>query len=475
MVQTIKFSEFDGPSPIADGDIVVGLRGGENWQFTGVGEGGGGSITKIITQIDHGLSVGDYVRINTLGAYVKAQADSPANAELAGLVVDTNGADEFTLQIIGYVDTGVFAGMTEGSVYFLSDSALGQHTLTEPTALGAVSLPVFLAETTETGWLRHYRGIINGGQPPIDTGTSSNPNLVEVTQIGNGFTVGQVVYLSAANNYALAQADTLVRASAVGVVIIAGDTFTIQTNGFVDGFITGKNPADIYWLSDVTPGLMTLTKPTAVGSYLKQIYLTVDADTGYIQETQPIEIAAAAGGGTGWTLISSSNAAGLINVDIINITSYYRYLIIVDGAIPVGPDNTNTRLLMRVSSNNGASYDSGGTDYQVCQLDGVAPTRSYMELTPSGLFGAPSVSSNVAYGGISGEISVINLANVNSRKQFLIKLGYTDVPGQETSTVALSGARLSSSIINALRFFWYPTIGVRTFTSGTFRIYGTNV
>jgi len=464
MVQTIKFSEFDGPSPIADGDIVVGLRGGENWQFTGVGEGGGGSITKIITQIGHGLSIGDYVRINTLGAYVKAQADSPANAELAGLVVDTNGADEFTLQIIGYVDTGVFAGMTEGSVYFLSDSALGQHTLTEPTALGAVSLPVFLAETTETGWLRHYRGIINGGQPPIDTGTSSNPNLVEVTQIGNGFTVGQVVYLSAANNYALAQADTLVRASAVGVVIIAGDTFTIQTNGFVDGFITGKNPADIYWLSDVTPGLMTLTKPTAVGSYLKQIYLTVDADTGYIQETQPIEILAPAVGGTGWTLISTQTVgAPAATVSITGMTGYYRYQVIIENMVP---SVDGDYAVFRTSADNGATFASGAINYRWACTYNVPfyyADDTSIRLSPT------NVSNFVANGGTTGIINIINPANVTYYKPFIIQTSATSPTGVVAAGTS-SGLRLSTAIIDALQFRYL----VGNVNAGTFKLYGTN-
>lgn len=40
MTATEKFSQFSGPSAITNSDIVVGLRGGANYQFTGLGSGG---------------------------------------------------------------------------------------------------------------------------------------------------------------------------------------------------------------------------------------------------------------------------------------------------------------------------------------------------------------------------------------------------------------------------------------------------
>ena len=604
MTQTKKFSQFQGPVAITDTDIIVGLRNGDNYQFTGAGSGSGAAVKRNITQIGHGLDKGDYVRINAVGNYVKAQADSDANAELSGLVVDKIDNDNFTLQTVGYVEAGVFTGLTEGQVYFLSDVALGQHTLTDPSALGTVSLPVFWSETTETGYLRQTLGIINGGQPPVGSTSSTNPNIITITQNAHGFTVGQVLYIDAANHYAAAQANTLITASAVGIVIVSDpltpNVFQLQTAGYVDGFITGMNPAAIYYLDPSNPGAMTTVRPTTVGHYIKQIYLTLDADTGYIQETQPIEIlypeenvltitqaahgfpvgtvlyvsaantyaraiasalatasavgvvieadpltpnvfklqtsgyqsglitgktaagvyyldpavlggmtltrptavseyikqiyiaesatsgyiqetqpveiAAPAVGGSGWTLISSSTvAAPVAQVDVTGMTGYYRYKIVLENLIPT-TDASKSNI--RTSSDNGATFDSGASNYSYSA--GSATYSDPYFGTKIVLDSTRSCSNVTANGGVSGFIEIINPSNVTKNKSLIFNAVSftTSIFGSNGGAMGcdtIHGMRQSTAIINAIRFYFDKTGVVNNVTSGTIKIYGTNV
>lgn len=318
MVQTRKFSQFQGPSPIQSGDIVVGLRTVDgryvNYQFTGVGSGGGGSsggIVQVITQ-DNTFQGGEWVRMDASGNYVPAQADTAQHAEIAGLVLITNlSPTQFTLQIIGYVDDTSFVAkyggqFQPGQVWFLSDTNQGEMTLNEPTTNGFVSIPVFISTGTDgKGWIRHWRGFILGGQPsPSGGGGGSNPNIVVINQ-ANTFNLGDVVYIDGAGIYQLSTAVNLASSQAVGVVIATGNPFTLQTEGYNSNAIktdaAGADlvPGGVYYVSDnpLTPGRVTLVAPTTVGHATKPIFICESAgpgfSTGYIMPQRPLEVTAA--------------------------------------------------------------------------------------------------------------------------------------------------------------------------------------
>jgi hypothetical protein len=119
--------------------------------------GAGGMITEF-TQSGHGFAVGDVLRHNGT-IWVKAKADTVANAEAIGIVVEIVSINVFKLQCGGYTDK--ILGMTPASVYFLSDVTAGLLTLTEPTALNTVSKPLYLAMTANTGYVFNWRGLEN--------------------------------------------------------------------------------------------------------------------------------------------------------------------------------------------------------------------------------------------------------------------------------------------------------------------------
>jgi hypothetical protein len=111
---------------------------------------------KLVNQASHGLSVNDWVYFNGTN-YVVAQADALATSEVLGVVVEVVDANNFKLQTDGHV-TGL-SGLTAGTVYFLSDSAAGEITATEPTTEDHISKPLLIADTTTSGYIFNWRGV----------------------------------------------------------------------------------------------------------------------------------------------------------------------------------------------------------------------------------------------------------------------------------------------------------------------------
>lgn len=113
----------------------------------------------VIAQSTHGLSVGNAVKHNGT-AYVAAQADSAANAEVVGIVTDVADADTFTLTLGGKI-TGL-SSLTSGAIYYLDPDTAGAYTTTEPSTSGDVIKPLFIATSpTEAVWL-NLRGNLAG-------------------------------------------------------------------------------------------------------------------------------------------------------------------------------------------------------------------------------------------------------------------------------------------------------------------------
>lgn len=154
----ISFSPSGDAATSGTGDVVV-------------------PFTVAVTQTSHGFVVGDWLRHNGTN-YSKAQADTASNARVAGVVVEVVDANHFVLQNGGY--TSVLSGLTAGTAYYLSPTSAGAMTVTEPTAEDQISKPVFLSDSTTSGWVSIGRGlyvqqsgievVIDGGGSAITTG-----------------------------------------------------------------------------------------------------------------------------------------------------------------------------------------------------------------------------------------------------------------------------------------------------------------
>lgn len=175
----IDVSVIDSSStnPFSNGDSVL-------IDFTPAGDSGSGSsgdevvpFTIAVSQASHGFAVGDWLRHNGT-SYSKAQADTSSHAWVAGVVVEVVDTSNFVLQNGGYTD--VLSGLTAGTLYYLSPTSAGSMTATEPTAEDQISKPLFLADTTTSGWVSIGRGlyvkqsgievVIDGGGSAIATG-----------------------------------------------------------------------------------------------------------------------------------------------------------------------------------------------------------------------------------------------------------------------------------------------------------------
>jgi hypothetical protein len=90
-------------------------------------------------------------------SWVKAQANTPANAEGCWVVTAVADVNNFTAQKIGDVDITGW-GLSAATVYFLDASTAGAITTTPPDTIGHVVLPIIYAHTTTGGEILHLIG-----------------------------------------------------------------------------------------------------------------------------------------------------------------------------------------------------------------------------------------------------------------------------------------------------------------------------
>jgi hypothetical protein len=132
-----------------------------------------------ITSGSPGYSFGSVVRVTSTG-YTLARADNPDSAEVVGVISSLETAYSI-VTLTGRINgnfTSVAGGtLSPGCVYFLSPSAAGQITTTEPSTIGYVSKPVILGLGQTAGVVLQYRGnYLNGS-----AGGSSGGNKIYFT------------------------------------------------------------------------------------------------------------------------------------------------------------------------------------------------------------------------------------------------------------------------------------------------------
>jgi len=148
----------------------------------------------------------------TDGIYVKAQANSEAEAEVIGIVtavtpiivgaIDTKVNYRFTMATNGYMSVsvggicasngGVEGNMVAGVQYFLNTDCAGStqafeddtspsFTDTPPSLVGRVRKPIAFSVSTTGAQLNNYRGDINNsGQYPFTGYTGSSPDFTDL-------------------------------------------------------------------------------------------------------------------------------------------------------------------------------------------------------------------------------------------------------------------------------------------------------
>jgi hypothetical protein len=161
-----------------------------------------------VHQTNHGFVVGNVVRLASPFTYTLAQADSAVDAAAVGVVSAVNDCDNFELTQIGWMDG--LDGLTVAVPYYLSATVAGKFTTTEPTAVGQVSKPVLVADTSTSGYvLGGATTTANVVAAPVG---SVPAVVIPVAQTAHGFAVGDVVRLQVASG-GLASADSFNRAN----------------------------------------------------------------------------------------------------------------------------------------------------------------------------------------------------------------------------------------------------------------------
>lgn len=129
-----------------------------------------------------GAGAGDsYEQYNAYGIYVKAQANSEEEAEVAGMVIGIPGTTGnvgyksntgFDVLMDGFFDLSAVGSMSfsPGTVYFLNKNCAGttgsfesptaSWSTSYPTEIGMVRKPMFMATSPKAGYLFSYRGDI---------------------------------------------------------------------------------------------------------------------------------------------------------------------------------------------------------------------------------------------------------------------------------------------------------------------------
>lgn len=179
--------------------------------------------------------------------------------------------------------------------------------------------------------------------------------------------------------------------------------------------------------------------------------------------------AAPAGGGA-WIFISSQTASASATINFTGLTSTYQlYRVLITDVIPATDD---AFFYMRTSTDNGASYDAGasdygwtafGTRYDLATLTGLSDAAdAQINLSNSTTVGSGSAANEQGnyiidiYNPLGTKFTYVNTnaVFVNSGGLTVIRLG--------------SGARLSAADVDAVRFL-YSTGNI---ASGVFKLYG---
>lgn len=163
------------------------------------GIGGGGTVDRI-NKVGHAFVIGDVLYLNG-AVYEKARADAANTAEVVGMVSRVIDVDNFEMTLSGEV--AGLTGLVAGEVYFLSAATAGLLTVTEPSVVGQVSLPVGVASSTTSLYVAPKRGVVVGGANlRTQIGLNGAALVSQTTNIQNvtAYTAGELsgwVYIDA--------------------------------------------------------------------------------------------------------------------------------------------------------------------------------------------------------------------------------------------------------------------------------------
>lgn len=280
-------------------------------------------------------------------------------------------------------------------------------------------------------------------------GTPSNPTAASTS--GSLFSFTDVTTTDYENN-------PLVPIFRMRMRMDVNDDWTVQTLDNADGMIPPGEWLPITIETDSGTATMYQRKFSFLGSGDAS---TSASGNGVIVDSTPV------GSGGAWELISSATASASATIDFTGLSStYFMYMVVANGVIP---DTDSASLTLRTSTDGGSSYDSGASDY------GHAHLTARFLTTQSISQGGDNSDSRIiiagSQGNASNEISnfVMYLQNPSALQYFYANwTGASTLPTAERFTVTGSGARLSATDVDAIRF----SMSSGNIDSGEFKLYG---
>lgn len=229
------------------------FEGRANGVWSGIG---GGGTTDRVNQNSHGFVVGDLLYVIGANTYAKAIASAANTAEVVGMVSRIIDANNFEITLSGEVSgLGSPTPLVSGEVYFLSATTAGLATITEPTTIGQVSVPVGIASSTTTMYIAPKRGVVVGGvnaRSQVSLTSGAVTNVQDVGTYDAGELTGWVFISSAAPVRFYLSA----RFAKSG----AGGDFNLSYS------TTGDTPPAGFLVDITTTGIIRVTLPASSGT-----------------------------------------------------------------------------------------------------------------------------------------------------------------------------------------------------------------
>ena len=386
-----------------------------------------------VAQSTHGFAVGDVIRVTSgsNNTYEKARANTAANAEVIGIVIDVTDTNNFTYATSGEITVAAAVpnSTTAGDIVYLSTSSAGGTQTTEPSTTNQISKPIaVITEANNKMVLLPYRGeIISGGA------TSFAPvDATYLTLGANGTLTGERV-LTAGTGITLTDAG----AGGAATLTIDNDSITFAK------------------MQNVAANSVLVRNANSSGD-LAELALA----------TTQILI----GNGTGFTAAALSGEATMTNAGVVSIADN----IIDEANLKVSNSPTNGYFLSAQSGNTGGltwaavsgggdlsfGGDTFGSDRVIGSNDAYSLAFETAGTTRMHIAGATSGSTEAGWVGIgtTSPVRPLDLRYSDSRAQ--MRMART---GSATGEAALGAGDGMFSIMDSsyTRHFSVETSGGR--------------
>lgn len=269
-------------------------------------------------------------------------------------------------------------------------------------------------------------------------GVSGDPTVSGAATVANQFVTDAGSASPALNNVNFLGGTGIATSGSGSTVTIAVDESVVTTSFAADS-------------GTATPaaGVITFAGGTNVTTSASGSTVTFDATGG--------------GSGGAWTLLDTQTASGASNIDFTSVmTSAYHYFVIIIS--DMGTSSTNN-LRLRTSTDNGATFDSGASDYAWSRIEQDLQTNAPSQFgdnadTAIELTNLISTSSQSL---VQGEIKIYNPFAV--QKTYIShNLVFFDGFSYENSIGF--GVRNSVADVDAIR------LRMSSIDTGTFNLYG---